>query len=292
MTGQIDSFWINQDIKVAIDRPSTFASGKNSIIIFFALPNGNTIEQTMGKKMKPGDDWHFDIQHIKAQTGFLRNKLRKKNVIVIYVGNQYHSWPLWKQQHDNFSMLIPHLVDSLASLIPGKKNAIYLNGHSGGGSFIFGYLAGVEMVPENIKRISFLDSNYGYDHLYYPGLLNWLKTVKGAALNVFAYNDSIALYNGKPVVSATGGTWFRSHQMLKDFQQGFTFTREDTDSLVIYKSRDKRIQFYFKNNPDRGIYHTQQVALNGFIHSVLCGTPHDSRKYHYYSIRAYNNYIE
>jgi len=36
------------------------------VIILYALPNGNTTEHTMGKKKVEGDDWHFDIQHIKA----------------------------------------------------------------------------------------------------------------------------------------------------------------------------------------------------------------------------------
>ena len=61
---------------------------------------------------------------------------------------------------------------------------------------------------------------------------------------------------------------------------------------MLYKNQNKGIQFYFKINNDRGIYHTQQVELNGFIHSVLCGTKYDSRKYQYYSDRAYSKFIE
>jgi hypothetical protein len=119
-----------------------------------------------------------------------------------------------------------------------------------------------------------------------------LNSTKDASLNVFAYNDSIALYNGKPFVSATGGTWYRSHLFLKDLEHDFKFSNSATDSLVIYKNEDKRIQFFFKLNINRGIYHTQQVELNGFIHSVLCGTKYDSRKYQYYSARAYTEFIE
>jgi hypothetical protein len=66
----------------------------------------------------------------------------------------------------------------------------------------------------------------------------------------------------------------------------------NTDSLVIYKSDDNRVQFFFKKNLNQGIYHTQQVELNGFIHSVLCGTRKDSRGYSYYSVRAYAGLIE
>ncbi|MBC7875243.1 MAG: hypothetical protein H7Y01_14665 [Ferruginibacter sp.] len=290
--GQIDSFTIHGDIKVTIDRPADLSRNKKTIIIFFALPNGNSTEQTMGKKMQPGDDWHFDIQHIRAQTTFIRQQLKRKEIVVIYLENNYRSWPSWKQKHPGFRLEIPHLVDSLAGLVQARHKSIYLNGHSGGGSFIFGYLAGVEKIPGQVKRISFLDSDYGYDSSYYPKFKNWLKETKGAALNVFAYNDSVALYNGKPVVSATGGTWYRSHLMLKHLQDDFAFSQSKTDSLIIYKSAEKQVQFFFKQNFNRGIYHTQQVELNGFIHSVLCGTKKDSKKYRYYSARAYNHLLK
>lgn len=289
---RVDSFRIHGDIKITIDRPANQRKPGQTIIIFFALPNGNTTEQTMGKRMKPGDDWHFDIQHIAAQTKFIRNELKNKNVVVVYLENELKSWPVWKQRHTDFKKIIPSLVDSIAGTIPGKRKNIYLNGHSGGGSFIFGYLAGVEAIPATVKRISFIDSNYGYDSSYTMKLVSWLKNVKHSALNVFAYNDSVALYNGKPVVSATGGTWYRSHLMLRHLSDYFQFSAAATDSISIKKSEDQRIQFFFKPNPDRGIYHTQQVELNGFIHSVLCGTPYDSRKYNYYSGRAYSRYIE
>jgi len=288
----IDSFRLYGDVKVTIDKPAGLSKHKKTIVTFFALPNGNSTEQTMGKQMQPGDDWHFDIQHIRAQTKFIRQQLPNRNFVVIYLENNYKSWPSWKQKHPDFKKEIPHLVDSLAGLFSSKRNEIYLNGHSGGGSFIFGYLAGVEKITSSIKRISFLDSNYGYDSSYYPKFKNWLLETKGATLNVFAYNDSIAFLNGKPFVSATGGTWYRSHLMLSHMQKDFSFAQSFTDSLVIYKTENKQVQFYFKLNLNRGIYHTQQVELNGFIHSVLCGTKKDSKKYSYYSARAYSDLIE
>lgn len=288
----IDSFRIHSDIKISIDKPTKFKKNSKTIITFFALPNGNTTEQTMGKKMNLGEDWHFDIQHIKAQASFIRNQLKNKNFVVIYLENDLKSWPAWKQKHADFKTIIPHLVDSLSATIIGKRKSIYLNGHSGGGSFIFSYLAGVVQIPNSIKRISFLDSDYGYDSSYYTKFSKWLMETKGANLNVFAYNDSIALYNGKPFVSASGGTWYRSHLFLNHLQTDFKFLKEKTDSLIIYKNENKNIQFYFKLNLDRGIYHTQQVALNGFIHSVLCGTKYDSKKYQYYAARVYSEFIE
>ena len=288
----IFSFYLRDSVRVTIDQPVRFQKGAETIICFFALPNGNTTEQTMGKQMEPGDDWHFDIQHIRAQTKFIRQQWRKKNLVVIYLENDYKSWPGWKQRHPHYKQLIPQIIDSLAGIFPSKKRSIYLNGHSGGGSLIFGYLAAIDNIPASIKRISFLDSDYGYDSSYYLKLKNWLHQIKGATLNVFAYNDSVALYNAKPVVSATGGTWYRSHLLLRHLQQDFSFSKLRDDSLIVYKSQDERMQFFFRTNPDRKIFHTQQVELNGFIHSVLCGTRHDSKKYTYFGPRAYSEFIE
>lgn len=286
----IDSFRLYGDVKVTIDKPADFSASRKTIVVFYALPNGNTTDQTMGKKMYHGDDWHYDIQHIKAQTIFIRQQLKKTNFIVIYLENNYRSWPLWKQKTPDFKIIIPHMVDSLSGLFSSKRQ-VHLNGHSGGGSFIFGYLAGVAKLPSYIKRISFLDSNYGYDSTYYPKIKDWLVNVKGASLNVFAYNDSVALYSGKPVVSPTGGTWYRSHLMLNDLQRNFKFVRTSADSMEIAKSKGNSIQFFLKYNFNNGIYHTQQVEYNGFIHSVLAGTKYDSRRYTYYSGRAYAGMI-
>jgi hypothetical protein len=290
--GSVLSFFAKDSVRVTIDRPADLKKRKNTIITFFALPNGNTTEQTMGKKIKEGDDWHFDIQHIRAQTKFIRKQLKGKNFVVIYLENNYKSWPAWKQRHPDFKEAIPHLIDSLSLLIDGKQKDICLNGHSGGGSFIFGFLAGCEKIPSSVKRISFLDSDYGYDSSYYPKLKEWLLSVKGASLNVFAYNDSVALLNGKPFVSATGGTWYRSNLFLNHLQKDFPFEKVQDDSLIIYRSPGRNIQFFFKTNPDRKIFHTVQVELNGFIHSILCGTRYDSKKYRYYGEKAYSDLIE
>lgn len=283
---------MRDSVRVTIDKPAGFSRRRPTIITFFALPNGNTTEQTMGRKIKEGDDWHFDIQHIRAQTKFIRQEIRDRNFVVVYLENNLKSWPAWKQRHPDFPTVIPFIVDSLRHLLPGRRNVVYLNGHSGGGSFIFGYLAGVKKIPSFVRRISFLDSDYGYDSTYYPEFKNWLKKVKGAALNVFAYNDSVALYNGKPFVSPTGGTWWRSHYFLHHLQADFAIEKTRDDSLVAYQNREGNIRFYFKTNPERKIFHTVQVELNGFIHSVLCGTPYESKRYMYYSQRAYNDLIE
>ena len=289
---KIDSFYLENGIKFTIDRPLDFNKKRNTVIVFYALPNGNTTEQTMGKKIEAGDDWHYDIQHIRAQTKFLRREMKRSNLFVIYLENVYKSWPVWIQKNSNYRLVIPRLIDSLTELIEADNKVVYLNGHSGGGSFIFGYLDGVQKIPDLVKRISFIDSDYGYDSSYYTKISSWLQRDSKAYLNVFAYNDSIALFNGKSIVSPKGGTWYKSHLLLHHLESEFKFKKKTTDSLIIYVSQSKQVQFFFKVSIDRGIYHTQQVELNGFIHSILCGTKNDSRRYTYYGERIYKNLIE
>jgi len=286
---KIDSFRMYDDVKITLDIPQY--QNKQTILILFALPNGNTTEQTMGKKTTGNDDWHFDIQHIKAQTAFLRQKLRE-NIVVAYLENNFRSWPQWKQKHFDYKSKIQHVVDTLYSIIPSKKKIMYLSGHSGGGSFIFGYLDAVERIPATIERITFLDSDYGYDNRYYSKLRTWLKENEKSTLTVFAYNDSVALYNGKPIVSEKGGTWYRSHLMLQHFQNDLSFEQTRNDSLIFYRSSNNQVGFFFKTNPERKIFHTQQVELNGFIHSIFYRTKKENDGYEYFGQRAYSKFIE
>jgi uncharacterized RDD family membrane protein YckC len=287
----LSSFTFDNDITVTIDAPATFNTRHPLWLIWYALPNGNTTGQTMGKKILPGDDWHFGIQHIRAQTAFLRTTVKKADIVVVYAANSYKSWPAWKTRHGDHAALVARLIDTVKNLFPHPGKEIHLDGHSGGGRFIFSYLDGVAEIPPGIKRISFLDSNYGYDSTYLQKLTSWLKKGRDHHLSVFAYNDSVALYEGKPFVSATGGTWYRSRLMLRDLSNNFRFYEKHADSMLHYYTADKQVQFYLKTNPGRNIFHTVQVERNGFIHSVLNGTRYDSRRYRYYGSPAYEKFI-
>src|SRR6187401_2129053 len=75
--------WIkngHDSVTINITAPLHFSKKGETFLVLFALPNGNSIEWTKGQKMsegtpseKAGEDWHFDIQHIAAQTRFARN---------------------------------------------------------------------------------------------------------------------------------------------------------------------------------------------------------------------------
>lgn len=197
ITQTMQQFNMYNDVEITIDIPGNYLATRKTIIILYALRNGNTTEQTMGKKINSGDDWHYDIQDIKAQTAFIRNEMEKENFVVAYPENNFKSWPAWKTKHINYISEVQHSVDTIQNLFSSKQKVIYLNGHSGGGRFIFSYFDDIKEIPQNVERISFLDRDYGYDATYLTKLKTWLQQNKNAVLNVFAYNDSVALLNGK-----------------------------------------------------------------------------------------------
>ena len=286
---------INKTI-VLINLPDSIqrlSKQKKTLLVFYALPNGNSIEWTMGKLVQANDDWHYDIQHIAAQTRWLREVMKDYHVIVAYMANEQKSWPAWKKQQFDGPKEIKRIVDSLIGMFSIYHPQVMLNSHSGGGSFIFGYLEAVEKIPDEISRIAFIDSDYGYeDSLHSLKLINWLKSSKKHYLNVLAYNDSVVIYNNKPLVSATGGTWYRSKMMQRTLSEYFPCKTTVDSNFIHYNFLLNRISIDLKINKERKIYHTEQVARNGFIHTVIYGTKYQKkREYIYWGDRVYNSFI-
>jgi hypothetical protein len=286
----IDVLTFEPGVRIVINRPEAPAAHP-VLLVFYALPNGNTIEQTIGKAPKPGDDWHFDIQHIGAQTRFLREKIRDRTIVVAYLENSMKSWPAWRKA--NGDSRIPALLDCVRDRFDRSQTRLVLNGHSGGGSLIFGYLNCVDEVPDVVERIAFLDSNYAYEtDRHAQKLASWLKDSDRHFLAVFAYNDAIALLDGKTFVTPSGGTWGRSHAMLTDLERSFALARELTGDVERHRALEGRIAFFLKDNPEQKVLHTIQVERNGFIESILSGTPLEEVGYKYFGDRAYANFIK
>jgi|WetSurMetagenome_2_1015567.scaffolds.fasta_scaffold01533_8 hypothetical protein len=279
--------------RILINAPlNGFGNNDNVLLAIFALPNGNTIEQTFGKSLTEGTDWHFNIQHIGAQTRYLRSIIKDKTIVTVYVEAAQKSWPAWKTSTPDYAEKVKGIVNEVTALFSKWHPEIVLNGHSGGGRFIFSYLDAVPQIPDNIVRIAFIDSDYGYeDSIYGPKIVTWLKKSRSNRLCVLAYNDSVALYNGSPVVSATGGTWYHTGMMKRYLSSSFRFRERNRDSLLWYFNRGKRIEFVLKTNPGKKIFHTQQVEYNGFIHSMLSGTMKDQKGYRYFGKREYSAFI-
>lgn len=287
---QVMDFKLEPDVRVHVNAPASavLSARKQIHLILYALPNGNTIEQTIGKRPAPGDDWHFDLQHIGAQTRWLRERETNAALVVAYFEAGGLSWPAWKRKHGPDKLA--GFVEQVRALFPGHVVTLTLNGHSGGGSFIFGYIDGHARIPAAVERIAFLDSNYGYDDAkqHASKLLAWLQDSPRNHLCVLAYHDSIALLNGKTFVSEAGGTWGRSHAMKVDFAQSLPFKSATRDGLQTHTALGGRVKFFLKENPERKILHTVQVERNGFIHSMLTGTAAEARGYEYLGARVYD----
>jgi hypothetical protein len=284
-----DELWLDDGVRVMINRPEA-RSPKPVLLVFYALPNGNTIEQTVGKSIRPGDDWHFDIQHIGAQTRFLRETIPDRSVVVAYLENDLLSWPSWRGAHGDDGF--PAIIDAVRKRFDASSTRIVLNAHSGGGSLIFGYMNAVEVIPDSIERIAFLDSNYAYEtDRHRDKLVTWLKASDRHYLVIEAYNDAAALLKGKPFVSQSEGTWGRSRLMLSDLEGSLPFTRNRCGELKRIAALRGRVTFLLRENPEREILHTVQVERNGFIESLLAGTPLEGVGYMYLGHRAYERFI-
>lgn len=282
--------WI-PEVRVCINESTASAEKppEKTELLFYALPNGNTIEQALGKQLQPGDDWHYDIQHIAAQTRFLRREQPEKNLVLILLEAKGLSWPAWRKKHGDEQ--IPKLIAELRARYSSKDVSVVLSGHSGGGSLIFGFLNSSAEIPAEVTRIAFLDATYGYDtERHNSKITNWLQK-PGMSLCVLAYNDDEVTLNGKRIVSATGGTWYRSHLMRDDLAASFQFTEKSENDIVRVISADHRIQFLLHTNPANRILHTVQVEKNGLIHCLLAGTPLEVHAYQYYGDRAYSDLI-
>ena len=293
--------------RVVIDMPEPeyINPAKPTIVIFYALPNGNTIEQTKGRKPDAvsgeKDGWRYDIQHIAAQTRFLRSKDKNSNYVVVYLESALRAWTTHASKYGDSPRMYRNLIDTVRSIIADKssgkaergKQSIVLSSHSGGGRFIFSYLQGEATIPEYIKRIVFLDSVYGYEEgLHSDKFCKWLGQSSKNALVVYSYIDTTVILDGKHIVSPTGGTGYKSRQMAGDIiARGIKLKSESDTSFCSYTLK-KKVQILIKENPHGKIYHTVLVERNGFVSSVLFGTRYEQRGYKFWGNRCYNPFID
>jgi hypothetical protein len=290
---KLETLTFEPGVRVVLNSPAKDDSARPVRLILFALPSGNSIEQTIGRRINPGEDWHFEIQHIGAQTRWLRERLSDASLVVAYLECEGKSWPAWRKKHDPGDTRIPEIVEALRQRFASRKVKLVLSGHSGGGSFTFGFLNGVERIPDDVERIAFLDSNYAYDSAKSHGdkLTAWLSASESHYISVIAYEDYIALLDGKTFVSEKGGTWGRSQAMLADLGGKFPFSSETDDDWERHTALDGRVKFFMRKNPAKAVLHTRLVEFNGFIHGLLAGTALENRDYTFFGPRVYDRFI-
>ncbi len=267
-------------------------------LILYALPNGNTTEWTIGKALAPGDDWHFDIQHTGAQTRLLRAAYPGRNLVIAYLENTQKSWPAWRGANANNASLIAGIVTALRAAVPGGAPDVVLTGHSGGGSFTFGFINAFDAIPAYVTRIGFLDSDYSFgdDPAHGPKLIAWLKGDSDRRLVVIAYDDRNIELNGKKVVSDTGGTYRATYRMVEAFRKEIPLKEGHVGSYVSFTA--PQVEMFVHKNPENKILHTMLVGeFNGFIRAMsdMKPGPRESWEKPLASLegpRAYTGWIE
>jgi hypothetical protein len=291
---------LEDGIRVHMNAPAAASMNRRlpTRLIVYALPNGNTIEQTAGRHVGEGDHWRYDIQHIAAQTRLLRRSVAGETIVVAYLEAPGLSWPAWRRETPDSGERIVAVLEELRALANpgGGELRILLTGHSGGGSFTFGYLNAVEAIDGDIDRIAFLDSNYGYTAEDGHGrkLIAWLRGDPRRTLVVIAYDDREITLEGRRVVGPTGGTWRASYRLFEDFQErGVTFRQSQKGPFLVHRAMEDQVIVLLHPNPNNAILHTVLVGdMNGLLHAATLRTPWEETWGTFGGPRAYEDWIQ
>lgn len=250
--------------------PADYDAHAHVDLILYALPNGNSTSQTIGKKLAPGDDWHFDIQNIGAQTRALRSRGMKQAVVVYFEANT-KSWPDWRRVHgyETSNARIVGMVSDVRSALGNPQDlSVTLSGHSGGGSFIWGVIEGQTLLPPWLDKIAFLDANYSFEPKHGESITRWLRDDSRRTLVVVAYDDREITVDGKKVVDSLGGTWRATQRMIEYFQPQFPMTPDTLGEFQRY--RNTQIEIVRHPNTGNRILHTEMIGeMNAYMHAVL-----------------------
>jgi hypothetical protein len=65
--------------------------------------------------------------------------------------------------------------------------------------------------------------------------------------------------------------------MQRNLSETFNFTSDHDTAFTRHQALSNRIKFILKENPAGLIYHTEQVAGNGFILSLFSATKFDKK---------------
>ena len=274
--------------------PASLDIRKRVELILYALPNGNTTAQTIGRRLADGVDWHYDIQHIGAQTRALRER-GLRQAVVVYLEADKRSWPAWRSTlgYERANPRIVDIVDQVRSAIGNPVDlSVTLTGHSGGGSFTWGFIDGQETLPDWLDRIAFLDSNYSFEPRHATKIIEWLRRDRANTLVVLAYDDREITFEGRKVVSDSGGTWRASHRMIENLQQSYPLVRDTLGEFIRY--HNAQIEILLHPNAANRILHTEMIGeMNGYMHALLVRRAgYDNGQHVLLSRRAYDRWVD
>lgn len=261
-------------VKATVVAPTRFDRRAPVELIMYALPNGNTTEETMGRTMADSVGWRFDIQHIAAQTRAFRARGYAQTVLV-YLEADRLSWPEWRRRlgYPRANARIVALVDEIRRAIGNPPTlSVTLASHSGGGSFAFGFIEGQTDLPAWLDRLVFLDSDYNFAAVHGPPLARWLRAASRHRLVVMAYDDREIMLDGKKVVSDSGGTWRATKRLREYFMQSEGVTFADDTVAGFARARAPQMELLVHPNAQNRILHTEMIGeMNGYLHALLVG---------------------
>lgn len=299
-TGEFAECWFTEevetDVRLHVNAPldDTGLPVLGKRLIVFALPNGNTIEQTLGCKMADGLDWHYDIQHVAAQTRLLRTLFPDEPIVLLCVEAKGLTWPNWRRTHAEANAKIAQLLDGWRKEFGAAKAKVTLTGHSGGGAFKYGVIEGQDDIPDYIDRIAFLDSDYWFEGEPHAAKFDrWLKRDPAHRLVVICYDDRFITLDGKRVVSDTGGTFRGARRMRSAFDKLFPVAESEFPPFDEYTAVDGRFHMYVHPNPENKILHTVLVGeMNGLVQAQTLGTPQAGKWGTFGGPRAYTQFVQ
>jgi len=283
-------------VRIHVNAPLDEVSEQNrsSRLIIYALPNGNTIEQTLGCQLAEGMDWRYDTQHVAAQVRLLRSLAPAERTVLVCAEAEGLSWPMYRKSHPDANTKIARMVDQWRRQFGAEDAKVTLAGHSGGGSFLWGAIEAEEDVPPYIERIAFLDANYSFDAERHTAKLGrWLKSNDSHWLIVLAYDDREIMLDGKKVIGPTGGTFRATGRMREALRELFDLT--DRVNLPFHETMglDGRIHLLVHGNPENKILHTALVGdMNGLVWVASLGTAYERRWGQFGGPRAFTQWIQ
>ncbi|HUQ71920.1 MAG TPA: hypothetical protein VM165_20485 [Planctomycetaceae bacterium] len=270
---QVREAWLENTVRVLMTAAGDFDPQRPTQLIIYATPNGNSLEQTLGSARTETADWHYDIQHVAAQVRRWRTVNTAQNVVLAVLEPVGLSWPAWNKSQTDGPAKIRLIVETLRSWLPGEP-VVTLTGHSGGGSFLFGFIDATEALPDWVDRVLFLDANYSYDDASHHGdkLLTWLQADAQRHLIVIAYDDREITLDGKKVVGPTGGTFRATERMRQRIAKDVELTATTTGPFQTTTALDGQLVLIVHPNPENKILHTTLVGeMNGLLHGLSLG---------------------
>jgi hypothetical protein len=285
---------LDPGVTATIVAPRRLDARRRVDLIVYALPNGNTTAQTIGRRLTEGMDWHYDIQHIGAQTRALRAR-GVDQAVVAYLEADRKSWPEWRGRHgyETANARLVALVDTLRRVLGSPPHlAVTLAAHSGGGSLVFGVIDGQPALPRWLERVVLLDADYAYERRHGERLADWLHADARHTLVVLAYDDRNIMLDGKRVVSDSGGTWRATHRLLDDLAAPLALTADTLGAFLRY--RNPQVEILLHPNPANRILHTEMIGeMNGFMHALLFRRPgYGDANAVLRPVRAYSAWVE